>query len=218
MSKLDASSRSVKERKANVVQAGVRSISRPAPRHGDEKCVGVERPGCRCPPGPGQRPKVVGRADPTRPSRPGSFADVQQISPWDVWAGPTLERSEGSLPRMLKGSLLGMFTGVTAWDDGGCLSHPDGGSHTRDAWPVPRRGHSRGSLLVMFGGVCPVCPGDPGDPALCCSGGPSFSRPPGPLPRPLPRDSPRHAAHLPSFMRQARRIHREISKGMRTCV
>lgn len=64
MSKLDASSLSVKGRKANLVQAGVRSISRPAP--------GTEMRGlCECRDRDAavrqaqDRPKVVGRAEPT---------------------------------------------------------------------------------------------------------------------------------------------------------
>lgn len=48
---------------------------------------------------------------------PGMFG---MVPPWDAQRGLSLG--------CLKGSLLGMFTGVTPWDDWGCLSHPAGGS------------------------------------------------------------------------------------------
>lgn len=198
MSKLDASSRSVKGRKANAVQAGVRSISRPAPRHGDEKCVGWRARdaavhqaqdrdprswGAQCPPGPaglGALQKMCRRF------RPGMFGVVP---PWNVQRGRSRDAGKGPSLGCPQESFPGL-TGVSVPSSWGVLPWDAQGVPPRDARPVPRGGHSRGSLLVMLRGACPVCPGDPGDPALCCSGGPSFSRPPGPSPGPFPRTPP----------------------------
>lgn len=115
---------------------------------------------------------------------------MQQILPWDVWGGPTLECSEGPLPGMLYRIPPRDVDRSPSWGDWGSLSRPAGGS--RPGLP----GGMLGVSLVADAHEGPslFCPGVPGPFArgisLWAAPGSLRLQASGALPRPCPLTTP----------------------------